>query len=177
MKAEEVGALREQTLGENRETLLAAAAALRLRLDAGGRLLACGNGGSATDAIDLVADLRTRRGGWPARPAIDLTEDSSILTAVANDVGVEQVFQRQVIAYGLEGDALVALSTSGNSANLIVGPGRGARRAASRRWRWSATTAGGSPPTASPTTRSSPGRSTSRGSRRRRRAPITPSVS
>ena len=66
--------------------------------------------------------------GWPPGTAIDLTEDSSILTAIANDVGVEQVFQRQVIAYGRDGDAAVALSTSGNSANLIVALGEARRR-------------------------------------------------
>ena len=58
MKAEEVGALREQTLSENRDVLVAAADDARQRLDAGGKLLAFGNGGSATDAMDLVADLR-----------------------------------------------------------------------------------------------------------------------
>ena len=106
MKAEEIGALREQTLTEGRETLLAAAEAMRRA----GRVLALGNGGSATDATDLVADLE--RAG---RAAIDLTADPAILTAIANDVGVEAIFARQVIAYGREGDALVALSTSGGS--------------------------------------------------------------
>ena len=92
------------------------------RLDSGARLLAAGNGGSATDAMDLVADLVQPPGGsgWPLRRAIDLTADSSILTAIANDVGVERIFQRQVIAYGRERDALIVLSTSGSSANLIA---------------------------------------------------------
>ena len=74
--------------------------------DAGGRLLALGNGGSATDAMDAVADLRDppARSGWPARPAIDLTEDTAILTALANDIGVEAIFSRQVIAHGRAGD-------------------------------------------------------------------------
>ena len=57
--------------------------------------------------------------GWPARAAIDLTEDPSILTAIANDVGVEPIFSRQVIAYGREGDAAIAFSTSGGSRNII----------------------------------------------------------
>ena len=91
-------------------------------------MLACGNGGSATDAMDLVADLRQAPQGWPTRRAIDLTEDASILTAIANDVGVPQIFQRQVIAYGREGDALVVLSTSGNSENLIVALAEARRR-------------------------------------------------
>ncbi len=120
MKAEEVAELREATLGENREALIDAAAELRRRLDAGGRLLAFGNGGSATDAMDAVADFRRPPHGWPTRAAIDLTEDSSILTAIANDVGVEEIFQRQVIAYGREGDAALALSTSGGSDNVIL---------------------------------------------------------
>jgi D-sedoheptulose 7-phosphate isomerase len=120
MKAEEVGELRRQTLTDGRETLVDAAAGLRSRFEAGSKLLALGNGGSATDAMDAVADFRSPPAGrWPARPAIDLTEDPAILTAVANDVGVEKIFQRQVIAYGREGDALLALSTSGNSGNVI----------------------------------------------------------
>jgi D-sedoheptulose 7-phosphate isomerase len=111
MKAEEVGELRRQTLTENRDTLIAAADAMRRA----GCVLALGNGGSATDATDLVADLE--RAG---RAAIDLTADPAILTAVANDVGVEAIFARQVIAYGRPGDALVALSTSGGSGNVIA---------------------------------------------------------
>ncbi len=119
LKASEVGALREQTLGEGRAVLLEAAAAVRDRLEGGGKVLALGNGGSATDAMDLVADLHAAPQGWPARRAIDLTEDPSIITAIANDIGIEEVFQRQVIAYGRPGDVAVALSTSGNSLNII----------------------------------------------------------
>ena len=117
MKAEEIGELRAQTLTEGGATLLAAAEALR----AAGRVLTLGNGGSATDATDLVADLQ--RAG---RAAIDLTGDPAILTAIANDVGVEAIFARQVIAYGRAGDALVALSTSGGSGERDRGARRGA---------------------------------------------------
>jgi D-sedoheptulose 7-phosphate isomerase len=119
MKAEEVGALREQTLREGRATLRAAADAVRRA----GRVLALGNGGSATDATDLVADLQAL-----GRAAIDLTADSAILTAIANDVGVEPIFARQVIAYGRPGDALVAISTSGGSANVIAALAEARRR-------------------------------------------------
>ena len=119
MKAEEIGELRAQTLTEGRSTLLAAAQAVR----GAGRVLAVGNGGSATDATDLVADLE--RAG---RAAIDLTGDPAILTAIANDVGVEAIFSRQVIAYGRPGDALVALSTSGGSANVIAALAEARRR-------------------------------------------------
>jgi D-sedoheptulose 7-phosphate isomerase len=118
-KAAEVAELRVQTLVEGEQELRRAARALRARFDAGGRLLALGNGGSATDAMDAVADLRFPPGGWPARAAIDLTEDPGILTAIANDVGVESIFARQVIAHGRTQDALLAFSTSGGSRNVL----------------------------------------------------------
>jgi D-sedoheptulose 7-phosphate isomerase len=120
-KSEEVGALRAQTLTDNRDVLAAAAAELRQDLDAGGRLLALGNGGSATDAMDVVADFRRPPDPrWRPRRALDLTEDAAILTALANDIGTEAIFARQVIAHGREGDTLLAISTSGNSANVIA---------------------------------------------------------
>jgi D-sedoheptulose 7-phosphate isomerase len=125
MKASEVDALRTQTLTENREAIAAAARELQECFEHGGKLLALGNGGSATDAMDLVADLSAGRGAGGAegtsggRAAIDLTEDSSILTAIANDIGVDAIFSRQVIAYGRPRDALVVLSTSGSSRNAI----------------------------------------------------------
>ena len=128
LKAEEVSGLRVQTLSDGRTELADTAAALRTSLDNGGRMLVFGNGGSATDAMDAAADMRCPPHGWPARPALDLTEDSSILTAIANDVGTELIFQRQVIAHGREGDVLLALSTSGNSANVIKALEEGRRR-------------------------------------------------
>jgi len=69
--------------------------------------------------MDAVCDLRAPPHGWAARSAIDLSEDSAILTALANDIGVEAIFRRQVIAYGRQGDALLAFSTSGGSANVL----------------------------------------------------------
>lgn len=129
LKAEETSALRTATLAENAETLDAAGAMLSERLTAGGKLLALGNGGSATDAMDVVADFCDDGGGrWTPRLALDLTEDTPILTAVANDVGVEEIFQRQVIAYAGEGDALIAFSTSGGSVNLIEALAEARRR-------------------------------------------------
>ena len=120
-KAEEIGELRAQTLTDNRDELISAAAGVRERLDAGGRLLALGNGGSATDAMDAVADFRRPPDPrWRARCALDLTEDPAILTAIANDIGTEAIFSRQVIAHGRAEDALLAISTSGNSANVIA---------------------------------------------------------
>jgi D-sedoheptulose 7-phosphate isomerase len=118
-KAAETAALRAQTLTDGAEALVAAAGALR----GGGRLLALGNGGSATDAMDAAADFRAC-----GRPAIDLTEDAAILTAIANDIGPEAIFARQVIAHGRPGDVLLALSTSGTSANVIAALAEARRR-------------------------------------------------
>ncbi|WP_372789552.1 SIS domain-containing protein [Paraconexibacter sp.] len=120
-KAAEAHALRAATLRDGFAEVRAAAAAVRRSLHDGGRLLALGNGGSATDAADIVADFRAppAGSGWPARPALDLTSSSAVLTAVANDVGVEAIFTRQVIAHGRPGDVLVAISTSGGSRNVL----------------------------------------------------------
>jgi D-sedoheptulose 7-phosphate isomerase len=128
MKAAEVAELREQTLAEGWETLAAAAAGLRARLERGGRLLVLGNGGSATDAMDVAADFRAPPRGWPPRPALDLTEDAAILTALANDIGTEAIFARQVIAHGRPQDALLAISTSGGSANVLAALAEARRR-------------------------------------------------
>ena len=128
-KAREVGELRAQTLGENADELVSAAAELRAGLDAGGRLLVLGNGGSATDAMDVAADFRFPHDPrWRPRRAIDLTEDAAILTAIANDIGTEAIFSRQVIAHGREHDTLLAISTSGNSANVISALAEARRR-------------------------------------------------
>jgi D-sedoheptulose 7-phosphate isomerase len=116
-KAEEAGELRRQTLTDGRQALIAAAAALRRAFGAGRRLLAFGNGGSATDAMDLVADLGPEAPF--TAPALDLCADPAILTAIANDVGPEELFSRQLIAYGRPGDVAVALTTSGGSPNII----------------------------------------------------------
>ena len=128
MKADDVGALREQTLSDNADALFEAATSLRERLERDGVVLALGNGGSATDAMDVVADFRSDADGRRAWPAIDLTEDPGILTAIANDIGTEAIFLRQVIAYGHEADVLVALSTSGNSVNVIEALAEARRR-------------------------------------------------
>jgi D-sedoheptulose 7-phosphate isomerase len=129
-KGEEASALREQTLADGADTLRAAAADLRTAFDAGGRLLALGNGGSATDAMDAVADFAgpPAGSGWPARRALDLTADTAILTAIANDIGTEAIFARQVIAYGRPGDVLLALSTSGDSLSVLAALAEARRR-------------------------------------------------
>ncbi len=116
-KSKEVAGLRAQTLTEGRAELIDAALAIRRSFDAGGRLLAMGNGGSATDAMDLVADLGSS--AHAPRPALDLSADPAILTAIANDIGPQELFSRQLIAYGRQGDVAVVLSTSGGSPNLV----------------------------------------------------------
>jgi D-sedoheptulose 7-phosphate isomerase len=129
LKAEEISELRTQTLRGNREEIAAAAAALRASLDRGGRMLVLGNGGSATDAMDAAADMHCPPHGWPPRAALDLTEDTSIITAIANDIGTEAIFMRQVIAHGRKGDVLLAMSTSGNSKNVIAALAEARKRA------------------------------------------------
>jgi D-sedoheptulose 7-phosphate isomerase len=130
MKAEEVARLRAATVLESRSALIEAAGALRAGFDAGGVLLALGNGGSATDATDVVADFvgGPASRGWPSRRALDLTADTAIITAIANDIGPEAIFARQIIAYGQPGDALIALSTSGNSSSVLAALSEARRR-------------------------------------------------
>ena len=132
--------------------LVAAAAALRRRLEAGGKLLALGNGGSATDAMDAVADFRDPPQGWPPRRAIDLTEDAAILTAVANDVGPAAIFQRQVIAYGRGGRRPARAVHQRRLGERARSPWPRPAGGACSPWPWWATTAAGSPPRAWPTT-------------------------
>ncbi len=86
----------------------------------GGKLLVCGNGGSAADSQHLVAEFVSRLTvNRPAMRALALTTDSSILTAIGNDYGYDNVFERQVEALGMPGDVLLAISTSGNSRNCL----------------------------------------------------------
>ena len=90
-------------------------------LFADGRILACGNGGSASDAQHFAAEMIGRfERERPELPAIALSTDTSILTAIANDYAFEQVFAKQVRALGRKGDVLLAISTSGNSANVVA---------------------------------------------------------
>jgi D-sedoheptulose 7-phosphate isomerase len=101
--------------------LAAIAQAMTASLRAGGKILWCGNGGSAADSQHMAAEIvgrfkRERRG----LASIALTTDASVLTSVANDYGFEAVFARQVEALGNAGDLLVGLSTSGNSRNVIA---------------------------------------------------------
>ena len=105
------------------DDILAAAEILVTSFRAGGALLICGNGGSAADAQHLATEfVSTLTLDHPRPPmrAIALTTDSSALTAIANDFGVDRMFARQVEAIGRSGDVLLAISTSGNSANVLA---------------------------------------------------------
>ena len=106
---------------EQAETLVAAAWALAGVYRSGGRLFAMGNGGSSCDAAHIAVEFtHPVTAGRPALAAINLTADVAMVTAVGNDVGLEHVFTRQVIAHARRGDALIGVSTSGNSCNLIA---------------------------------------------------------
>jgi D-sedoheptulose 7-phosphate isomerase len=104
------------------DDIVAAAGLLEASLRNGGKLLICGNGGSAADAQHLATEFvstLTIDNPRPSIPAVALTTDTSLLTAIANDFGIEWVFERQVDSIGREGDVLIAISTSGNSANVL----------------------------------------------------------
>ncbi|HEY6566575.1 MAG TPA: SIS domain-containing protein [Actinomycetota bacterium] len=104
------------------DDIVAAASVLVDALEVGATMLICGNGGSAADAQHLATEFvstLTIDNPRPSIPAIALTTDTSLLTAIANDFGVEGIFARQVESLGRAGDVLIAISTSGNSENVI----------------------------------------------------------
>jgi D-sedoheptulose 7-phosphate isomerase len=106
---------------ESRDEILAAALALARAFHRGGKLLVCGNGGSATDAQHVAVEfMHPITVGRRALPAICLSNDTAMVTAVANDVGIAHVFSRQIIALGRAGDVLLGISTSGNSENITA---------------------------------------------------------
>ncbi len=101
--------------------IAAAIAAILASVTSGGKVLACGNGGSAADAQHFAAEFVGRfERERPELGAIALTTDSSILTAIANDYHYDQIFSKQVRALGQSGDVLLAITTSGNSANVLA---------------------------------------------------------
>ena len=132
-KAREIADLRHEVFLRDAGRIADCAAAAAARFRAGGRLFAFGNGGSATDAQQLATlFLNPGHDGagqdWTPLPAFSLASDTSVLTALANDVGVEVVFSRQLGAFGTKHDIAVGLSTSGNSENLVRAFDEAARR-------------------------------------------------
>jgi len=121
-KAAEIGELRRSVAARDGARIEACARQAAARFAAGGRLFAFGNGGSATDAAQLATLFLAPEGGGgtaPPLPAFALGSDTSVVTALANDVGAEVIFARQLAAFGRAGDIAVGLSTSGNSENLL----------------------------------------------------------
>jgi D-sedoheptulose 7-phosphate isomerase len=120
LKVEDDANLRAQVANEVAEQISNAALAIFDRVQRGGKLIIFGNGGSATDANDWAIDCVSPPDGYPSIPAISLSLEPANLSAIANDVGTELIFLRQLIAQGRPNDVAVAISTSGGSRNVIL---------------------------------------------------------
>ncbi len=119
-KASESAQIKTNFFEENQDRILEASLTLAQAFQNGHKLLVCGNGGSATDAQHVAVEfMHPITVGRRALTSICLTNDMAMVTAVANDVGFDDVFVRQIIALGQKGDVLLAISTSGNSQNLL----------------------------------------------------------
>ncbi len=112
--------LRKQFFAEQGQKIILAAKTIALAYAGGNKVLICGNGGSAADAQHMTGELVNRfLLDRPPLPAIALSTDTSVLTAIGNDFGFEQIFSKQVRALGQSGDILIGISTSGNSPNVV----------------------------------------------------------
>ena len=127
-KIEEIGELRGVIRARDGARLAQCAREAADRFAAGGRLFAFGNGGSATDAQQLATLFLNPGNGARPLPAFALGNDTAVVTALCNDIGVEVVFARQLAAFGGRDDIAVGLSTSGNSANLLTAFDEAGRR-------------------------------------------------
>lgn len=120
-KAADSGAVKREFFAAHGAALVAVARAIAGVYENGGRLLTMGNGGSSCDAAHLAVEfLHPVTAGRPSLTAINLVADTAMMTAVGNDVGFSHIFVRQLIAQARTGDALVGISTSGNSDNLMA---------------------------------------------------------
>jgi D-sedoheptulose 7-phosphate isomerase len=120
MKVRDDTRLREQVAAEESAKIAAAAAAIRQCVQRGGKLILFGNGGSATDANDFALDCVMPPPGFAPVPAISLAMEPANLSAIANDVGQELTFLRQLIAHAQPNDIAVGISTSGGSRNIVL---------------------------------------------------------
>jgi D-sedoheptulose 7-phosphate isomerase len=120
MKVGEDTKLRSRLAAEQSEQIAAAALSMYYRLCAGGKLILFGNGGSATDANDFAMDCVLPPAGYKPVAAISLSMEPAIITALANDVGVEIIFLRQLMAHSKKDDVAVGISTSGGSRNIVA---------------------------------------------------------
>lgn len=127
-KADAIVRLREAVLEQYGEDLAVCAGRMADAFNSGGRLFTFGNGGSSTDAQDVAALFVNPGGDARPLPALALTTDVAVVTALSNDIGFEVVFARQLAAFGRPGDIALALSTGGNSDNLIAALREAARR-------------------------------------------------
>ncbi len=120
MKVQDDTQLRTRLAREQAEQIAAAAQAMHTRLERGGKLILFGNGGSATDANDWALDCALPPAGHRAIPAISLSMEPANITALANDVGTEVIFLRQLMAHALPEDVAIGISTSGGSRNVVM---------------------------------------------------------
>jgi D-sedoheptulose 7-phosphate isomerase len=120
MKVHDDALLRAQVAKEESEKIGNAAIAIRERIERGGKLILFGNGGSATDANDLAIDCVMPPAGYEPIPAVSLSMEPANLSAIANDVGTELIFQRQLIAQARPNDVAIGISTSGGSKNIVM---------------------------------------------------------
>jgi D-sedoheptulose 7-phosphate isomerase len=118
-KVEEVNGMRAAVAETEAGAISEIATAISERLERGGKIIAFGNGGSATDANDLVADCVVPPPGFRPVPAVSLAAEPANITAIANDIGTEAIFARQLIAHARPEDVAVGISTSGGSANIL----------------------------------------------------------
>jgi D-sedoheptulose 7-phosphate isomerase len=119
-KVQEVNRLRAAAAESEATAISETAVAIVERVERGGKLIAFGNGGSATDANDLVSDCVDPPPGWGVIPAVSLSTEPANVTAIANDIGTEAIFTRQLIAHARPEDVAVGISTSGGSANILA---------------------------------------------------------
>src|ERR687897_496515 len=127
-KMQEVNGLRSAAAGSEAAAIAHIAVAVTERLERGGKLITFGNGGSATDANDLVSDCVDPPQGFGTIPAVSLSAEPANITAMANDIGTEAIFARQLIAHARPEDVAVGISTSGGSANLLAALAEARRR-------------------------------------------------
>jgi D-sedoheptulose 7-phosphate isomerase len=127
-KMQEVNSLRVAAAESETRAISEMAVAVSERLERGGKLIAFGNGGSATDANDLVSDCVDPPPGFGKIPAVSLSAEPANITAIANDIGTEAIFARQLIAHARPEDVAVGISTSGGSANILAALAEARRR-------------------------------------------------
>jgi D-sedoheptulose 7-phosphate isomerase len=127
-KMQEVNRLRTAAAESEADASSRIAVAVAQRLERGGKLITFGNGGSATDANDLVSDCVDPPPGFGRIPAVSLSAEPANITAIANDIGTEAIFARQLIAHARPEDVAVGISTSGGSANILAALAEARRR-------------------------------------------------